>query len=197
MYRRNALQACAAVLAFPLAERRAVAADKIERVVAKVGRNHGHVLAVSVADVLAGVPKTYDINGTSGHSHEVTLSAEDFKTLQAGGVVRMPASRYDGRGHLHRVMVKTAPAIDPPEAINVVDVVIAGKDDHELVIGAPHMAAKADATFDIQGIAPHGHSVTVTAADFEKLLAGKEVRVQSTQGDDHSHAVILHYPIKR
>ena len=125
------------------------------------------------------------------------LSADDFKTLQAGGVVRTPASRYEGHGHLHRVLVKTAPAVDPPEAVTVVDAIISGKDDHALVIGAPHMTVKVDATFDIQEIAPHGHTVTVTAADFERLLAGGEVRLQSSLGDDHSHAVMVRYAAKK
>jgi hypothetical protein len=201
--RRGALATFAAVLAGPLA-RGSVAlaqsvpqAPAVERVIGKVGRNHGHALVVSVADVLAGVPKTYDINGGSGHSHEVTLSAADFATLRAGGVVRMAASRYQGRGHLHRILVKTAPAVDPPDAVPVVDVVIGGKDDHELVIGAPQMAAKVDVTFDIQGIAAHTHSITVTAADFQKLAAGQEVHMTSTVGDDHTHLVFLRYPLKK
>jgi hypothetical protein len=197
MYRRNALQACAAVLAFPVAVPRAAwATDKIERVIGKVGKNHGHVFAVSVADVLAGVPKTYDIKGTSGHAHEVALGADDFKVLKDGGTVRALASRFEGRGHLHRVLVKAAPAVDPPEAIPVVEVVIAGQDDHELVINGPQMAARADVTYDIQGLAGHTHSVTVTSADFAKLATGVQVRVQSSLADDHYHSIFLRYPIK-
>jgi hypothetical protein len=197
VYRRNALQVVAAVAAFPVALRRAEAFDKVERVIAKVARNHGHVLAVTPADVMAAVTKTYDINGTSGHPHEVTLSADDFKKLRAGEVLRMPTTRYQGQGHLHRVLVKTAPAIDPPESIPVVDVSISGKDDHELVISAPDMAAKVDKTFDMQGPAPHGHTLTVTTADFEKLLAGKEIMLRSSFGDDHTHAVVLRYTMKK
>jgi hypothetical protein len=185
------------VAAFPLFARRVEAADKIERVIAKVGRNHGHVLAVTPADVMAAITKTYDVNGTSGHAHEVTLTADDFKKLQAGEVLRMPTTRYQGQGHLHRVLVRTAPAIDPPESIPVVDVSISGKDDHELVISAPDMAAKVDKTFDMQGPAPHGHTLTLTTADFEKLLASKEIMLRSSFGDDHTHAVVLRYPIKK
>jgi hypothetical protein len=59
------------------------------------------------------------------------------------------------------------------------------------------MAAKVDKTFDMQGPAPHGHTLTVTASDFEKLLAGKEIMLRSSFGDDHSHAVVLHYTIKK
>jgi hypothetical protein len=197
VYPRNALHIVAAVAAFLLVARRVEAADKVERVIAKVARNHGHVLAVTPADVMAAAKKTYDIDGTSRHSHEITLTADDFKKLQAGEVLRMPSTRYQGQGHLHRVLVKTAPAIDPPESIPVVDVSISGKDDRELVISAPDMAAKVDKTFDMQGPAPHGHTLTVTSADFEKLHAGKEILLRSSFGDDHTHAVVLRYPTKK
>src|SRR5512140_3293679 len=120
MDRRDALKACAAVATSLVAARPARADEvKIERVVGKVGRNHGHTLVVSPADVKAGVTRTYDLTGTSRHAHEVTLTADDFKKLQGGAPVRMPSTRYEGRGHLHRVLVKIAPAVDPPEAISV------------------------------------------------------------------------------
>ncbi|MFT3776167.1 MAG: hypothetical protein QM820_63295 [Minicystis sp.] len=198
MNRRKLLQVCAAIATSSLASRGAHAGPvKVERVIGKVGRNHGHALVVSPADVMAAVTKTYDIAGTSGHSHEVTITADDFKKLQAGEILRMPATRYEGRGHLHRVLVKTAPAVDPPEALSVVEVTFSGKDDHELVISAPDMAAKVEKTFDMQGIAPHAHAVKLTPADFEKLLAGKDLTLHSTIGDDHTHAVYIKYPTKK
>lgn len=49
---------------------------------AAIGGNHGHVLNVTKADVMAGAAKTYDIAGTAGHSHLVTLSAQDMANLQ-------------------------------------------------------------------------------------------------------------------
>ena len=198
MHRRNILKACAALAAAPLVARVAHADPaKVERVIGKVGRNHGHTLVVPPADVIAAVAKTYDISGTSGHAHEVTLTADDFKRLQAGQVIRMPSTRYDGRGHLHRVLVKTAPAVDPPESISAVEATFSGKDDHELVIPAADLAAKVDKTYDMQGIAPHAHAVTVTAADFAKLLAGKDVTLHSTIGDEHGHAVYIRAPGKK
>ena len=74
----------------------------------------------------AGVAKTYDLTGTSGHAHEITLSADDFKKLAAGDSVRMPSTRYDGKGHRHRVWIKTAPAVDPPGSASVVEVIFSG-----------------------------------------------------------------------
>jgi hypothetical protein len=195
MNRRSALGACAALAAWSLAERAASAQVKIERVVTKIGRNHGHELVVSPADVKAGVTKTYDLTGTSGHAHEVTLGADDFKQLAAGQVLRMPATRYNGVGHLHRVLVKVAPLVDPPESVNVCEVTFSGKDDHELVVSAPDLAAGAEKVFDIQGIAPHAHALTLAAGDFEKLKAGAQIKVRSTAGDsdDHTHLVFVRY----
>jgi hypothetical protein len=200
MNRRHALQACTVIAVTALGETTARAEPKIERVIARVGRNHGHELVVSPADVRAGVPRTYDLTGTSGHAHEVTLTADHFKELQAGGVLRMPSTRYQsaqGAGHLHRLLVKMGPLVDPPESINACDVAIGGKDDHELVVSASDLAAGAEKTFDIQGIAPHGHRVTITAGDFEKLRAGTQIRLRSTEGDDHTHLVFVSHLLKK
>ncbi len=206
MNRREALGACAALAALPLpfVQRIALAQPKlaqpkIERVVAKVAKNHGHELLVTPADVTAAVAKTYDLTGTSGHAHEITLTADDFKKLQAGAPVRMPSTRYDGRGHLHRVLVKVAPAIDPPESVSACDVTISGQDDHELVVSAVDIAAGAEKTFDMKGIAPHGHALTIAAGDFEQIRAGKQIKVRSTAGsdDDHTHLVFVRVAAKK
>ena len=50
--------------------------------IAQITQNHGHVLMVTMDDVLAGVDKTYDIMGTSLHTHSVTITAEQFAMLQ-------------------------------------------------------------------------------------------------------------------
>jgi hypothetical protein len=49
---------------------------------ATIGGNHGHVLVVSKADIVAGAQKTYDIRGTADHTHQVTLTAADMASLQ-------------------------------------------------------------------------------------------------------------------
>ena len=54
---------------------------------AEISGNHGHALSVPVADILAGVTKTYDSAGTAGHSHFVQITAADFATLASGGTL--------------------------------------------------------------------------------------------------------------
>lgn len=67
--------------------------------------NHGHVMTVSMADVDAGVMKIYDISGSSGHFHEVTLTPTHFATLQAAGAIMVTST---GGPHDHDVMVTCA-----------------------------------------------------------------------------------------
>ncbi len=46
-----------------------------------------HELTVPVEDIVAGTPKSYDIQGQSDHSHTVSLTADDFAKLKAGETV--------------------------------------------------------------------------------------------------------------
>ncbi len=58
-----------------------------EVLVAAISLNHGHVLEIPFADIIAGVEVSYDATGASGHCHEVVMTADDFATLRAGGTV--------------------------------------------------------------------------------------------------------------
>jgi hypothetical protein len=71
-----------------------------------IATNHGHELVVTAADVMAGMDKTYDIQGAALHVHSVTLTAADFTTLSQGGTV-MKASTA-GADHTHMVTVTCA-----------------------------------------------------------------------------------------
>lgn len=160
------------------------------RVVSKVGRNHGHVLTVSFADVAAGAEKTYELAGTAGHPHTVTLSPDEMKRLLDGQIVRTKSSQ--DRAHAHRLLVRCAPPVDPPEWVSACTVTINTKDEHELIVPAADLDAKVEKTYDIQGIAGHAHQVTITAADFQKLTTPASVKLISTRGDAHTHVVVLY-----
>ena len=54
------------------------------------------MLTVSFADVTEGAEKTCDLAGIAGHPHEVTLSADDMKSLLAGKVVRTKSTTDRG-----------------------------------------------------------------------------------------------------
>lgn len=68
-----------------------------------IAGNHGHVLTVPQADVDAGTPRDYDIRGSAGHTHTVSLSAADFTLLQTSGSVIVMSSA--GGGHDHMVTI--------------------------------------------------------------------------------------------
>ena len=46
-------------------------------------------------------------------------------------------------------------------------------------------------TYDITGTATHGHTVTLSAADFTTLMGGGSVTVNSTSDSAHTHAVTV------
>jgi hypothetical protein len=68
-----------------------------------IDSNHGHVLIVSSADVAAGIAKSYNIKGASGHSHTVTISAAMFATLKATGT--LVTSSTENSFHTHDITV--------------------------------------------------------------------------------------------
>ena len=73
----------------------------------EISSNHGHALTVSKADVSAGAEKTYDIMGTSGHKHTLTISAAQFAMLKANTSI-MATSTASSDGHTHKVNVLCA-----------------------------------------------------------------------------------------
>lgn len=71
-----------------------------------IGTNHGHTMAVPAADIAAGVAKTYQIQGTSGHPHTVVVTAAMFAMLQQNMQV-MGSSSVDA-SHAHQFTIKCA-----------------------------------------------------------------------------------------
>jgi hypothetical protein len=56
---------------------------------AQITCRHGHELIVTAADLLAGEPKSYNIQGTASHSHMLTVTAQMFEQLQQGMTVEI------------------------------------------------------------------------------------------------------------
>jgi len=70
------------------------------------GGNHEHSLSKSMADVNAGVEKTYNITGSAGHSHEVTVTAANFSTLANNQKAEVSSTKENG--HTHSVTISCA-----------------------------------------------------------------------------------------
>lgn len=67
--------------------------------------NHGHVLTVSRADVMAGALKVYNIEGGAGHRHDVTVTAAMFTMLQGNTMVMSLSTAGDTDGHTHGITI--------------------------------------------------------------------------------------------
>ena len=161
------------------------------RMDARISQNHGHAFAVAIADVDAAVDRTFDLSGSSGHRHEVTLTRAHFLELQQGKIVRLASTAY--AGHLHRVYARVRPEVLPPEETTACDVLIGGKDDHELIVPRSHLEGDADRTYDIQANSPHTHQLVVKGGDFARLRKGERVIVKTGPGaeDHHTHVVFI------
>ena len=46
--------------------------------------NHGHTLSLSAADLDSTEARTFDVQGTAPHTHQVTLSPAQLAALKAG-----------------------------------------------------------------------------------------------------------------
>ena len=71
-----------------------------------IATNHGHSLTVSTADIQAGTQKIYSIQGSSGHNHEVTITAANFNSLKSNSSITVGST--SGDGHTHSVTVSCA-----------------------------------------------------------------------------------------
>ncbi len=72
----------------------------------QIGSNHQHTMVIDPADVSSTTSKEYDITGTSDHPHTVTITAEQFATLRATGMLMVTSSFDDG--HTHSIRVRCA-----------------------------------------------------------------------------------------
>lgn len=64
------------------------------------------MLVVPVADLSSTVDKTYDIQGSSGHTHSVLLTVANLRQLKDGVAVTVESS--NGNGHTHTVTTRCA-----------------------------------------------------------------------------------------
>ena len=72
---------------------------------ANIGSNHGHSLSIPAGDINDGAGQDYDIEGTAGHSHTVSLSDDDMMRIAAGDNVSVTSSAGGGDAHSHAVTV--------------------------------------------------------------------------------------------
>ena len=64
-----------------------------------VSANHGHVAAITAAQITAGGALTLDIRGSADHPHTVTLTADEVRQIGAGQRVTKTSSSDSGHNH--------------------------------------------------------------------------------------------------
>lgn len=73
---------------------------------ANISGNHGHAITVSKDDVSDGTEKTYAIQGSASHDHNVTLTAANFTALKNNNSIQVDTT--SGSGHMHGITVSCA-----------------------------------------------------------------------------------------
>ena len=95
-----------------------------------------------------------------------------FQACGGGGSDAAPAGAPGGAG---------------PSAAGCTDT-IAGNHGHVLTIAAADLDSAIDKVYNIQGSAPHNHTVTLTVANLRSLKAGMTVAAFSSTTDAHEQA---------
>ena len=72
---------------------------------AQIAGNHSHAATIPSADLMGSADKTYSIQGASGHTHSITLTAANFASLRAGNSVSVTST---SSGHTHVCTIKCA-----------------------------------------------------------------------------------------
>ena len=68
---------------------------------------------------------------------------------------------------------------------------IGGNHGHTITVSKADVQAALDKTYAIQGSSGHGHSCTLTAANFNSLKSKTAISVTSTNDDGHTHTIAV------
>jgi hypothetical protein len=68
--------------------------------IAAIADNHGHVLSIPTADLDSAVDKSYSIQGSADHTHQVNFSAAQLAQLKAGKAVVVTTSVTLDHSHM-------------------------------------------------------------------------------------------------
>ena len=70
----------------------------------QIESNHGHAIAITLADVDAAAAKTYDIKGAADHMHNVTVSATQFGQIKNGQTLNITSTSNGAHTHMVTIM---------------------------------------------------------------------------------------------
>jgi len=74
---------------------------------------------------------------------------------------------------------------------NGTNVTIGTNHGHVLVVTSDEIGAAQQKSYSIQGTSNHDHTVTLTAEEYDTLLADRAVMTKSTFDADHDHTILV------
>jgi hypothetical protein len=74
---------------------------------------------------------------------------------------------------------------------NGTNVIIGTNHGHAMTVSKADVTAGVDKLYDLQGVSPHPHTVTITAADFTMLQANTMIIKTSSNDAGHTHSITV------
>jgi hypothetical protein len=65
-----------------------------------IAGNHGHSLSIPVADLDSPTDKTYSIQGSAGHDHQITLTVAQLQALKTHQQVMVTSTTVSAHNHV-------------------------------------------------------------------------------------------------
>jgi hypothetical protein len=72
---------------------------------ATISANHGHRFSATLAELQSAGAKSYDIQGSSSHPHDIEITEEILSTLLAKKIVEIESSEVAGHTHILRLEI--------------------------------------------------------------------------------------------
>ncbi len=74
-----------------------------------IAENHGHTLTIPKEDIDEAVEKTYELQGSSDHTHTITVTTQDYTALKNGSTMAVDIYTSTDNDHRHSVILLCAP----------------------------------------------------------------------------------------
>jgi len=156
-----------------------------ETFVSTLAQGHTHTITISDGDLTAGGAHNYTSSST-GHTHQVNLSAQQIDNLSVGCKVTQVSSNTDNHTHTWEILfadlvtdVQTTSQADTTGHSHTVTVVA------EDLVGVP--SARSIPTSAPNVGAAHTHSVALDVADYQALQNCNSV-LKTTVADSTGHS---------
>lgn len=76
-----------------------------KKLISTIARNHGHQFILSLTDLERNGVKSYDIQGSASHSHEIDISKDVLLALSLKNVVEIESTNAAGHTHIVRLEI--------------------------------------------------------------------------------------------